>query len=222
MREFVWVRMWVNRSESHRNPHAEMSGERQRVPGRKMRFPIWLFSFSVLALQDLCHEISHRLRRSVLLLSGGVGAGSQCKSSIVRYQHTADGFHVYTVLKCQSREGVPEAVEADMLQPGVLQDLLMELYPRIRMIHLTRDRRGEHILVIWVLAVFLDQQVNCILRDRCLPDRCLYLRVCFKTGGMPNCGGFFCRTRRFDAGILDGFQVKSTRPGGKRRPKTAF
>ena len=42
--EFVWVRMWVNRTDPHRDPHAEMSGKGQRVPGRKFCFPAWLFS----------------------------------------------------------------------------------------------------------------------------------------------------------------------------------
>ena len=42
--KFIWVRMWVNRTDPHRDPHAEMSGKGQRVPGRKFCFPAWLFS----------------------------------------------------------------------------------------------------------------------------------------------------------------------------------
>ncbi|WP_293286471.1 hypothetical protein, partial [Oscillibacter sp.] len=33
---------------------------------------------------------------------------------------------------------------------------------------------------------------------------------------------FFCRARRFDAGILADFKSNQRSPGGKRRPKTAF
>ena len=48
------------------------------------------------------------------------------------------------------------------------------------------------------------------------------LRACLKSGGMPDRGGFFRWTRRFDAGILCVFPVKSTRASGKRCAGMAF
>ena len=37
---------------------------------------------------------------------------------------------------------VPQIVEADVFQPGIPQDLLMELYHRIGVVHSTGHRRG--------------------------------------------------------------------------------
>ena len=48
------------------------------------------------------------------------------------------------------------------------------------------------------------------------------LRACLKSSGMPDRRGFFRWARRFDAGILCVFQVKSTRPSGKRCAGMAF
>ena len=56
-------------------------------------------------------------------------------------------------------------------------------------------------------------------------ERCAnayFLRACLKSGGMPDRRRFFCWARRFDAGILCVFQVKSTRPSGKRCAGMAF
>ncbi len=56
---------------------------------------------------DLRHKISHRLRCLILHLPGGVGVGAEGESGVVVTQHTADCFHVYPILECQGREGVP-------------------------------------------------------------------------------------------------------------------
>ena len=83
--------------DPHRDPHAEMSEEGQRVPDRKFRLPAWLFCrFSV--LHDLCHKISHCLCRPILLLPGGMGIGAESEACVVVSQHTADGLDVYTIL----------------------------------------------------------------------------------------------------------------------------
>ena len=99
--------MWVNRSDPHRDPHAEMSGEGQKVPGRMIRFPAWLFCVLCGVLHDLCHKIPHRFRRLILHLPGGVGVGSERESAIVVAKHTGDRFHIYTVLEGQGCESVP-------------------------------------------------------------------------------------------------------------------
>ena len=68
-----------------------------------------------MGLHDLCHEISHRLCRSILLLPGGVGIGAEGEARVVVSQHTADRFHIHSVLKSQGRECVSQVMEADVL-----------------------------------------------------------------------------------------------------------
>ena len=65
----------------------------------------FFITFSV--LHDLCHKISHGLRRPILLLPGGVGVGTQGEARVVVPQHAADRFHIYAVLEGQGRECVP-------------------------------------------------------------------------------------------------------------------
>ena len=59
------------------------------------------------ALHDLRHEISHRLCRSVLLLPSGVGVGAEGEACVIVAQHTADRFHIYTILEGKGRKCVP-------------------------------------------------------------------------------------------------------------------
>ena len=105
--------------DPHRDPHAEISGKGQRAPDRKFCLPAWLFA-AFPALHDLRHEISHRLRRPILLLPGGVGVGSEGEACVVVTQHTGDRFHVHAILESQSCECVSQVMEADVFQPSVL------------------------------------------------------------------------------------------------------
>ena len=92
--------------DPHRDPHAEMSVKGQRAPDRKFCLPVWLFvAFS--ALHDLRHKIPHRLRRPVLLLSGGVGVGAEGEACVVVAQHTGNRLDVHAVLERQCCEGMP-------------------------------------------------------------------------------------------------------------------
>ena len=50
---------------------------------------------------------------------------------------------------------VSELMEADVFQSGILEDLLMELYHRIGVIHPTGCRRGEPVRISGMLIVFL-------------------------------------------------------------------
>ena len=76
------------------------------------------------ALHDLRHKIPHRLRRPVLLLPGGVGVGTEGEARVVVSQHTADRFHVYTVLECQGCESMTQIVEANIGQSRLRQKFL--------------------------------------------------------------------------------------------------
>ena len=153
-----------------------------KCPKRDREYQTGSFAFlsgffaGFFALHDLRHEISHCLCRSILLLSGGVGVSAQGEARVVVPQHTADCFDVYTILECQGRECVSEVVKADVFQARVLQYLFVELYYRVWVVHLPSDRRGEQVRIVWVLAVFLNQQGDCVLRDGYLSDGCLRLR----------------------------------------------
>ena len=74
---------------------------------------------SLISSHHLCHEDAHGLCSFVLLLTGGVGVGAQGEARVVVPQHTADGFDVHTVLKCQGRECVSEVMEAYVRQSCV-------------------------------------------------------------------------------------------------------
>ena len=87
------------------------------------------------SLHHLFHEVSHPLRCLFLHLPSGVGVGSQSEASIVMSQHRGDRLYIHTVLQRHGGEGVPEIMEADMFQPRVPQDFLMELCDGIWMVH---------------------------------------------------------------------------------------
>ena len=75
---------------THRVPIDSKSAGEEALP------PLRYFVF--FCLHDLCHEAAHRLRGFVLLLTGGVGVGTEREACIVVPQHTADSFHVHAVL----------------------------------------------------------------------------------------------------------------------------
>ena len=116
-------------------------------------------------LHDLRHEIPHRLCGLVLDLPGGMGIGAEGEACVVVPQHTADRFHVDSVLECDCGERVSQAVQRDVLQVGILENLFVELRYRIRVVHLSSGWGRKHVLILWVSVVLLDQEVDCVLRD---------------------------------------------------------
>ncbi len=94
-----------------------------------------------------------------------MGVGTEGEACIVVAQHTADGFDVYTVLEGYCGEGVPEAMKRDVFQVGVFENLFMEFSYGVGVVHLSRGWGWEHVLVIRMLVVFLDQKVYRFLRD---------------------------------------------------------
>ena len=82
--------------------------------------PVFFF-----VLHDLFHETPHSGCCLILLLPAGMGVGAQGEPGIVVPRHGGHGFDVHAVLEGCGGEGVTEIMEADMLQSGVLQDLLM-------------------------------------------------------------------------------------------------
>ena len=116
--------VWLKNSDPHRDPHAETAGKDERVPDGKICLPVrFLLPFSL--LYDLPQDVAHGLGGFVLLLTGGVGISAQSEPGVIVPQHGGHGFHVHAVLEGCGGEGVTEIMEPDMLQSGVLQDLLM-------------------------------------------------------------------------------------------------
>ena len=62
-----------------------------------------------------------------------------------------------------------------MLQSDVLQDLLVEVYYAVRVVHLSSQGRGEQVGAVWVFAVLLDQQIHRCLWDGYQPHGVLCL-----------------------------------------------
>ena len=79
--------------------------DRKCQTGSSAFLPDFFAAFPV--LHDLCHKISHRLCRPILLLPGGVGVGAEGEARIVVAQHSGYRFHIHTVLQCHGREGMP-------------------------------------------------------------------------------------------------------------------
>ena len=93
-----------------------------------------------LLLHYLCHESAYGFRRLILHLPGGVGVGAEGEARVIGAQHTGNRLDVHPVLQGQRGEGVAKIVEADVLQSGVPEDLFMELYHRVGVVHLPGDR----------------------------------------------------------------------------------
>ena len=140
-----------------------------RAPDRKKGFLSGAFFF--LSLSNLLHEAAHSGSRLVLLLASGVGVGAQGETGVEVAEHGGDSLYVHAVLQGRGSEGVTEIMKSEVLQPGVLENLLVEIHHRVRVVHLSGEGRGEHVGAVRVLGVLLDQQVYCCLRDGRRPHR---------------------------------------------------
>ena len=100
-----------------------------------------------------------------------MSVGAEGESGIVVAQHTADGFDVYAILEGYCGEGVPEAMQRDVLKISIFKNLFMELCYGVWVVHLSRSWGWEHVLVIGMLVVFLDQEVYRFFRDGHFADR---------------------------------------------------
>ena len=136
----VWVKMWVNRL-THTVTHTRKYPDRSKEY-RRGSFCLLSGIFVFFCLHDLCHEAAHRLCGLVLLLPCSVGVGAEGEARVVVTEHTADGFDVHPILQCQRCEGVSEVVKSDVRQPGILQDLLVQVYDGVWVVHLAGCRRG--------------------------------------------------------------------------------
>ena len=68
-------------------------------------------------------------------------------------------------------------MKSQVFQPCILQNLLVDVDHRIRMVHLACFRRWEHPWIAWVFLVFCDQQIDGILRNGDFSDRVFRFRA---------------------------------------------
>ena len=73
---------------------------------------------------------------------------------------------------------VTQVVKSQVFQPCVLQDFLVNVHDRVRVVHLACFRGWEHPWVAGMFLVFCDQQINGILRDGDFSDRVFRFRTC--------------------------------------------
>ena len=99
-----------------------------------------ILSAALLFLHDLCHKIAHLFGCTFLHLACDMGIGSQCKACVEVTEHTGYGFHVYAILQRQGCECVTQVVKSQVFQPCILQNLLVDVDYRIRVVHLARFR----------------------------------------------------------------------------------
>ena len=156
--------MWVNRL-THTVTHTTKCVERLK---EYRRGGICLLSgifAPFFCLHDLRHKTPHGLCGLILLLPRSVGVGTECESGVIVAEHTADGFDVHAILQCQRCEGMSEIMKSDVRQPSILQDLLVQVYDGVWVVHLTGCRRGEHVGILRMLAMLCYQEIDGILRN---------------------------------------------------------
>ena len=116
-------------------------------------------------LHDLGHEVTHGFCGLVLDLACGVGIGAEGEACVVVAQHTADRLYVDAVLEGYGGEGVAQGVQGDVLQVGIFEDLFVEFCYGVGMVHFSGGWGWEHVLVIRMFAVLLNQEVYGFLGD---------------------------------------------------------
>ena len=79
-------------------------------------------------------------------------------------------------------------MKSDVRQPSILQDLLVQVYDGVWVVHLAGCQRGEHVGILRMLAMFRYQQIGSLLWNTDFSDRSLR----FGTG-----------QRQFAIGIFD-------------------
>ena len=96
----------------------------------------------------------------LLHLRRGVSVGVQREPRRVVAQRAGQRFHVYPAFQRQRGEGVSEIMEPNVLRTDGLQDLLMGVPEGVRVEHGAGLGRYEQVGTVWMLVVFLHQQLH--------------------------------------------------------------
>ena len=121
-------------------------------------------------LYDLPQDVAHGLGCLILLLPGGVGVGAQGEPGVKVPQHGGHRFYIYAILRGRGGEGVPQIVEPEMSQSGILQDFLVEIHHAVRVVHLPSEGREKQIGVSGCLSCsWMSSSTACLLyTSRCV------------------------------------------------------
>ena len=141
-----------------------------------------------------------------------MGIGTQGEPRRVVAQHRGHSLHVHNVLQFHGCEGVSEVVKPAVLRADGLQDLLMGVAEGVRVEHGAGLGRHKQVGTVWVLCVFLHQQLHRPLRDGQLADTVtdmisFSLQTCVERNitvrRCKNCGRYFAQTGRVSAEYCD-------------------
>ena len=94
--------------------------------------------FSLPFSHDLRHEIAHLFGGALLHLPRDVGVGAEREACVEMAKHTGYCLYVHAILERQRCECVSQVVKSQVFQPCILQDFLVDVDHRIRMVHLAR------------------------------------------------------------------------------------
>ena len=122
-----------------------------------------ILSAALLFLHDLCHEITHLFCCTFLHLPRDVGVGAEREACVEMAKHTGYCLYVHAILERQRCECVSQVVKSQVFQPCILQDFLVNVHDRVRVVHLACFRGWEHPRVARVFLVFCDQQIDGLL-----------------------------------------------------------
>jgi len=102
-----------------------------------------VLQFSAFVISEcLLQQVPHLCCRLFLYLVRSMGVGGEGESGAAVPKYAGYGLDIDAILQGKGCEGMPQIMEADVLQSGILEDLLMELYHRIGMVHFSGHRRG--------------------------------------------------------------------------------
>ena len=99
-----------------------------------------ILSAALLFLHDLCHEIAHLFGGAFLHLPCDVRVGAEREACVEMAKHTGYCLYVHAILERQRCECVSQVVKSQVFQPCILQNLLVDVDYRIRVVHLARFR----------------------------------------------------------------------------------
>ena len=103
-------------------------------------YPLRRSVFFAACSHHLCHEITHLFGGALLHLPRDVGVGAECEACIKVTEHTGYCLYVHAILERQGRECVSQVMKSQVFQPCVLQDFLVDVDHRVRVVHLARFR----------------------------------------------------------------------------------
>lgn len=131
-----------------------------------------------------------------------MGVGAQGEPGVKVPQHGGHRFYIYAILRGRGGEGVPQIVEPEMSQSGILQDFLVEIHHAVRVVHLPSEGREKQIGVSGCLSCSWMSSSTRRLGDGYQPARSFPSWAGSAPGSHPGCERTACSPRWFCLGCL--------------------